>query len=299
MMCARCVSTVRGLIPSERAVCSLLFPSAMSWTIWRWRAVSVPLAVAPRPFRPAAVPLARGAGERAVDSIAAISSVAVHDFDTQPRAPASSASAASCSESWTLKRSTSISGNAARICRVASTPFRSGIEKSRMATFGPSWRARPTASAPLRASPHTSQSARVRSRSRRPCSTTSWSSAMRMRMGVVPPAKRDGGDRGDASLSGAELEGPADDVQPLPDAADAEALLLLQGRAPFGRKRAPAPVGDFDDDALFVAAQPDGGVAAARVAVDVGEALLHHREERHLHVARHTAETPAHAQGGA
>src|SRR3954469_7546074 len=114
---------------------------------------------------------------------------------------------------------------------------------------------------------------------------------MRMRMGSVPPAKRDGGDGADTLLSGAELAGPADDVQPLRDAADAEPLLLLlQGRALPGEMRAAALVRDFERDTLLVAAQADARVAAARVPVDIGQALLHHREQRHLDVARHAPE---------
>src|SRR5215207_10549466 len=79
-----------------------------------------------------------------------------------------------------------------RICRVASTPLSVGRPKSRTATSGRVASASSTASLPSEASATTSQPACDCRIARNPARTTSWSSAIRIRVIGVPRAEAGG-----------------------------------------------------------------------------------------------------------
>src|SRR5258706_11090584 len=110
-----------------------------------------------------------------------------------------------------------------------------------------------------------------------------------MRMSRASRSERDGGNCNEALAPGAELEAAADDVQPLPDAADAQSYRFLQGRALLDRRAAPF-VGYLDDGEAPIAPQADVRRIAAGMPVDVGETLLDDGEQRQLNVSRQPAE---------
>jgi len=77
-------------------------------------------------------------------------------------------------------------GISARICRVASTPFSSGIPMSMITRSGDSSRARRTAIRPLLASPTMSRPGRVANSVRSPSQNSRWLSASRILIALPP-----------------------------------------------------------------------------------------------------------------
>src|SRR5215203_4098484 len=108
------------------------------------------------------------------------------DLRRNPRAPASSTSLTRASVSCIVKIRISTLESLERICRVASTPLSVGRPKSRTATSGRVARASSTASLPSDASATTSQPACDCRIVRSPARTTSWSSAIRIRVIQLP-----------------------------------------------------------------------------------------------------------------
>src|SRR4051812_9900834 len=104
------------------------------------------------------------------------------DLSRNPRAPASSTSLTRVSVSCIVKIRISTPGTLARICLVASTPLSAGRLKSRTATSGRVARALSIASIPSEASAATSQPGCDSRIVRNPARTTSWSSAIRIRI---------------------------------------------------------------------------------------------------------------------
>src|SRR5215208_6381595 len=114
------------------------------------------------------------------------------DLRRNPRAPASSTSLTRASVSCIVKIRISTLESLKRICRVASTPLSVGRPKSRTATSGRVASASSTASLPSEASATTSQPACDCRIARNPARTTSWSSAIRIRVIGVPRAEAGG-----------------------------------------------------------------------------------------------------------
>src|ERR1017187_3591884 len=138
-----------------------------------------------------------------------------------------------------LRITTAVRGLAARTRRVASMPFMLGIAISITITSGNCSSASRTQSRPSPASATTTMSD-CRSRSaRRPSRTTVWSSAKRMRMGIVSVSmgkvreRQLGRDAGSAARLGIDLQLPARAADPLlhPEQAQAPDEARIEARA--------------------------------------------------------------------
>ena len=198
MILLRWVSAVLVLRLSTEATSFELFPSARSWITSRSRAVSFgrrggSLVDPCRPLsrKPAStMSLTRGVKNIRLScsaSTAETRSRAASDFSTNPRAPASSASRMTWSESVMVSTMTLHPGLCWVSCRVAARPLRFGIPTSRITTSGFNSLAFSTASRPSVASPQISQPSCDCRSVHRPRRTTSWSSAIRIRTFTASP----------------------------------------------------------------------------------------------------------------
>src|SRR5580765_7172832 len=120
-------------------------------------------------------------------------------------------------------------GQILRISRAASSPFRSGIEKSRTATSGQRSRASRSASCPSPASATTAKPSRS-SKALSPWRTIAWSSARRIRFGIVRLHRYGEDQLGSATRAGDDVERSADGVQALANPGEPETALAPSGQ---------------------------------------------------------------------
>src|SRR3990172_9201001 len=220
-------------------------------------------------------------------------------------------------------------GHCSRTCRAATSPFITGIFKSRSKTSGQRSRAFCTASAPSRASPMTSKPGSRRKTIARPLRTTSWSSAMRMRIadgiwrvadgrfawrmadggwrmvllsaiGHQPLAirRRQGDEHGRAGAgAGDEFARPAERRRTVADAAQPEALpIVFAGQGHF--RIEPAPVVAHGQQRLAIHnIEADPRAAGRRMPHDVVEGFLRNAIQAAFGASGQDAEITANVNG--
>src|SRR5260221_540888 len=108
--------------------------------------------------------------------------VVLEDFETKASAPTNRAVVGI---SWMLKNTILIDGETSFILAAVSNPFIPGILTSRITTSGDSSGTMRIASAPFRASPQTWNESLLANSIRTPVRTTSWSSTIKRRAGIV------------------------------------------------------------------------------------------------------------------